>query len=360
MAAPKDAYKLPFPTQVGFNREVIFAQVPEVQIYPQNIVPDLEYWGSNPPGGLGFTTSSPRKGRNGERLLNKKPLAKDPRTGSVIDDPIAYQDYLLNYVPNGDKAFKGIIHIGFHYGVPVYLISTEGEGETAHASDEAKNKVRYVAQRWPYDERNVILMSIDTINGPVVSEPDESGLVREVFKPYGKPIKYKNGRRRFGLTSEDLKRFSRQEDPVFGYVLHQCAVRYIEDVYQNVSGFYHRNALVALDLLTGETHTNELDLRIPVSGDIKSKAHKFDPEVAAGAMLQAIMDMSPEGIEELLNTQPAEQQHWYQLMRQELAAWPEEVPMNLPLMVVTQLQGMPLYAALELFRQAAHSRTRAK
>ncbi|HYD34667.1 MAG TPA: hypothetical protein VD999_01225 [Vitreimonas sp.] len=294
--------------------------------WDDSVEPDYEYWGDNPPEAVFDLSGSTRKHMNyHSQLTGEFPAHKE---GAV-----AHQRFMVNHVRNGDGSFAGVLFLGYFHGVPMYGVSTAGEGKGNNPAQEAINKMRWFKEYWAATHpghTNVVAFTMDTVNGGV----DAKNHMHEV----GKTI------HQLGFPKRELKQWHATGDVMAGYVTYSWMKEYLLKTYQEYDVVRHTTAVAMLHLGRDiEPQVHELTLEVPISPDQLSRV-LGDPEASGGAPINEAINYSPEGLWELFMSQPvlpALYPEYYQDLADQLFN-PTEGSISPEMTLITQIQGAPL------------------
>ncbi len=315
------------PEQYHGNRtELLHAYISEFTGFgpkkDENVVPDVEYWGKNPPKEIFFASYSLRKAMIIATLcwLNElQSKGEDPEQHLQDSMPVEhvseFYDWMRDHIYNGDNAipFGERFFLGYYHGVPVTLISVAKEThQNSQPVVEAGLKMSvaraYVLKDADYaHEDNVIVMSADTI-----AEDDQK-------QRKGKPAKDPNYPRR-----EDCV-----DDAEFEQRVYKYNVQYLEENYHPGSQGNHVTGIAMASLGSGvfkEDIIYQKTFKLPytVPDDISIEEYPIDAEAGGGGVLNLIYE------------------------RQGVLRGESEYTRFLTL---AQIMGVPLHGAMEFARQ---------
>ncbi|MBT7497747.1 hypothetical protein HN662_05430 [Candidatus Woesearchaeota archaeon] len=302
-----------------------------------SLVPEDEFWGGNHPKEIILATGSTRKSLMMSRVLNGIEIP--------LDKTMAFQDFLVGAIHNGDGSLEEKTLLGEFHGVPVFAESAApGETEGNNPQQEAKNKAYWLADQPQYQDGDYLFISTDTVD---FVDLNKDGKLSEGEHGLGKPMnhpKYPTENKLMGLESNILRSIGEQ---IHKWQKTNFDRKYIEENFELGADLVHTNAIAIVELLAnGEQELFEVWEAI-IQSSLDSNffdTNKVNPDQGGGGASQQNQDWeSADALFESLDSNT-------QAILADLAG---QDPVFFKFLVMDQINGMPAMNILHGIEQWA-------
>lgn len=298
---------------------------------------DQKYWKENNPKAIVFASSSIRKaillafalsGYDRDAIKKVPFLEKLPFDPTLARTPLELQQLIEQHIPNGNGELQNVvgeqptsIYVGEYRGVPVYMVSQEGETDKNNdPRQQSSDKISDVQRT--LGEKPVLIFGSDS-----------TGLIGG--EHLGKPRQYPKEVGRFKRGAQDVV-FTDPSD-----VAEYCAA-YLEKFYFQDTETVHNNALVAVRPVAAEQQ-NVVVRETSLTRQIKGVQARLDQlqiylDAGGGGLFQQFVDWYGNILDEVSDI----------YMREAVAQLPEE---QRPWAVICHIMGMPAWALPAVFEE---------
>ena len=271
----------------GLLEEFLSGNNRESSLNPE-IVPDLDFWGTEPPVALILATGSVSKSFILSSRLNglKNPMK-----------PAETHQHYTQHVNNGDGVLQQKVFLGYFYGVPFYAESA-APGETAGNDPvrESRNKADWLARKYGPDEGDYLIITTDAVD--FVDSNGNGRLDGE--EGLGKPQNNPDFPKREVVGEEEYQR-----------ALEKFIREFIKENFIEGAQLIHSNGVVVFEILRGledpqEVRVWEVLLQSTIGSSFFENYRLSPSHGGGGATQQNINWDSPEEILSALDQETQE------------------------------------------------------